>query len=300
MKKKVFTGLQLLLLTLIYVIVVSLVSGVLITTGFDFPEMQVDQSLSFLQLIFAGLISSLLVVFLAGKYHKLTRRAFFLIIFLILFLSNLSVSIEGNIFTPDLITNSILLSLGIQQFSIGLLFALFATLLNRKKLLASKESSESTDSQKLSFIAKLFLGSIIYMLMYYIWGRINYSLFTKPYYDMGVSGLDVPSTGILLKYIFIRGILITLSIVPFIKYALPENKLKMYETGMILFLFGGLIPLTLTLGIFPIELVLFSLGEIFLQNFLTGIIIYKIIFELKNIKFYLPEKKAISINIDEQ
>ena len=115
------------------------------------------------------------------------------------------------------------------------------------------------------------------MILYYVWGRINYALFTKPYYDMGVSGLDVPSTGMLLKYIFIRGILITLSIVPFIKYALPENRLKMIETGLILFLFGGFIPLTLTLGIFPMELALFSLVEIFLQNFLTGIILYKIV-----------------------
>lgn len=266
-----------LLLTLIYVIVVSVVSGALITMGFDFPEMVVEQSVSFMQLIIAGFISSLLVVFLARKYTNLKFKNFFFIIFFILFLSNFSVAIEGNIFTPDLITNSVLLTLGIQQFSIGFLFAAMATLLNKKKLLSSKESIENADSQKLSFVLKLFLGSIIYMILYYGWGRINYSLFTKPYYDIGVSGLDVPATGILLKYIFIRGILITLSIVPFIKYALPENKLKMIETGLILFLFGGLIPLTLTLGIFPMELVLFSLVEIFLQNFLAGIIIYKMV-----------------------
>ncbi|MCF8381461.1 MAG: hypothetical protein K9H49_17945 [Bacteroidales bacterium] len=277
MKKSVMSVFQVLVLTLIYVIAVSLVSGVLISTGFEFPEMEMDQSRSFMQLIFAGLISSLLVVFLARKYHKLKSRTFFFIIFFILFLSNFSVSIEGNIFTPGLITNSVLLTLGIQQFSIALLFAFFASLLNRKKLFSSKETDDRNDSHKLSFVFKLVLGSIVYMAMYYIWGRINYSLFTKPYYELGISGLDVPSTGILIKYIFIRGILITLSIVPFIKYALPENRFKMYETGLILFLFGGLIPLTLTLGIFPMELVLYSLVEIFLQNFITGIIIYKIV-----------------------
>ena len=118
MKKNVITAFQVILLTLIYLILVSLVSGALITMGFDFPEMMAEQSFSFVQLIIAGFISSLLAVFLAGKYRNLTFMSFFLIIFFIFFLSNFSVAIEGNIFTPGLITNSVLLTLGIHQFSL--------------------------------------------------------------------------------------------------------------------------------------------------------------------------------------
>ncbi len=277
MKKIVMPFIKILLLTIIYVIVVSVISGILITVGFAFPEINVDQSTSFLQLIFVGFISSFFIVYLAQKYKQLKKWTFFMIVFFILFLSNISVAIEGKIFTPELITNNVFITLFIQQIAIGLFFAFIATLMNRKKFIASDEIYKSSKSFNFSFILKILLSSFIYMTMYYVWGWINYNLFTKPFYEMGISGLDVPSTSTILKSIFIRGILITISIVPFLKFAQPDNNRKMYETGMILFLFGGLIPLSLTLAIFPLDFVLFSLAEIFLQNFLTGIIIYKIL-----------------------
>ena len=276
MKIHVMSLIQLILLTTIYVIVVSVVTGILITTGFDFPEMNVARSVSFMQLIFAGLISSFLVVYIVCRYKQLKKLNFFLIVFFILFLSNFSVTVEGNIFTPDLITNSVLFSLFIQQILIGLIFSSVATIMNRKRLTGTSEPFLSSKLFGSAFTLKLAAGSLTYMLMYYVWGRINYSLFTKPFYDMGISGLDVPSSFTLIKYIFVRGILITLSIVPFLKFAQPDNARKIYETGIILFLFGGVIPLSLTLGIFPLDFALYSLAEIFLQNFLAGIIIYLI------------------------
>jgi len=276
MKKNVMSLIQVIILTTIYVIVVSIVTGILFTTGFDFPEMMVAKSVSFLQLIFAGLISSFLVVYVSNRYKQLKKLNFFLIVFCILFLSNFSVAIEGIIFTPELITNSVLLSLFIQQILIGLIFSSIATIMNMRRLIGADEPGLNSKSLDFTFILKIAAGSLTYMLMYYVWGRVNYSLFTKPFYDMGISGLNVPSTFTLIKYIFVRGILITLSIVPFLKFAQPDNPRKKYETGIILFMFGGVIPLSLTLGIFPLDFALYSLAEIFLQNFLAGIIIYKI------------------------
>jgi hypothetical protein len=50
----------------------------------------------------------------------------------------------------------------------------------------------------------------------------------------------------------------------------------MYEVGTILFVFGGLLPLSFFVSVFPLDFIAYSLVEILLQNFLTGMIIYRI------------------------
>ena len=105
---------------------------------------------------------------------------------------------------------------------------------------------------------------------------MNYNLFTKSFYESGVSGLHIPEGAVLIKIILFRGVLITLSVVPFLLNALPDNKRKIFETGSILFLFGGIIPMIYTIGMLPEALIWYSLIEIFLQNFISGMLIYKI------------------------
>jgi hypothetical protein len=278
MKKLIFNILKILLLTIIYALTVTLISGTMISIGFDFPEMEIDEGSSFMQLLFVGFLSSLFIIYLSLRYIQLSKLHFFSIVFSILFLSNISVAIEGTLFTPELITKSVFLTLCIQQLVICLLYSFISLLMIKRKDSIDQESfihrERITNISKL--IPKLVLGGFIYMIMYYSWGWLNYNLFTKPFYDSGVGGLDIPSTFKLIESILFRGILITLSIVPFLLFAQPNSRNKMYEVGTILFVFGGLLPLSFFVSVFPMDFIAYSLVEILLQNFLTGMIIYRI------------------------
>jgi hypothetical protein len=262
-----------LILVVAYIIEMMLLSGILIAIGLHFPELKVSQQVSFIQLILSGLIGSAFAQYLITKY-RMSRLSVFLILSFILFFSNISVAIEGSLFTPDYITGGVLLSLFVQQLLISIAFSLTAVLLFRKKLSAS--TAEPGANIHKSLAVKILVGAAVYMISYYVWGWLNYNLFTKSFYESGVSGLHIPEGAVLLKIILFRGVLITLSVVPFLLKAMPDNKLKIFETGSILFLFGGIIPMIYTIGMLPEALIWYSLIEIFLQNFISGVLIYKI------------------------
>jgi hypothetical protein len=262
-----------LILVVAYIIEVMLLSGILIAIGLHFPELKVSQQVSFIQLILSGLIGSAFVLYLSKKY-SLRSWSVFLILSFILFFSNISVAIEGALFTPDYVTGSVLVSLFVQQLLISSVFSLTAVILFRKKLSAS--TAESVANINKSLAVKILVGAAVYMISYYVWGWLNYNVFTKSFYESGVSGLHIPQGAVLIKIILFRGVLITLSVVPFLLLALPDNKRKLFETGSILFLFGGIIPMIYTIGMLPETLIWYSLGEIFLQNFISGVLIYKI------------------------
>ncbi len=278
MKNTLKISAKTILLAIFYALLVVMISGVLISLGLEFPEMGTDEFISFLQLLFAGVISAILVVYISLRYFRMEKWHFVLTVFSILFLSNISVAIEGRLFNPSLITNSVFWTICIQQFTAILLFSygcLIVVKRDRKKTDGSI-IHKNNDHNFFNLALKLVLGGMIYMVMYYLWGWINYNTFTKPFYDLGISGLEVPSTFVLLKSIFFRGVLITLSIAPFLIFAKPDSKIKMYEVGIILFIFGGLLPLSLMISTFPLNFIGYSLIEILLQKFLTGIFIYKI------------------------
>ena len=274
MKKKILLSfLKLIVLISAYMIEVMLISGILIALGLHFPELKVSQQVSFIQLILSGLIGSVFAVYLVSKY-SMSRLAVFLVMSFILFFSNISVAIEGSIFTPDYVTSSVLLSLFVQQLFIAIAFSLTIILLFRKKLIES--SAEPVTNIHKSLAVKTLVGAAVYMISYYVWGWLNYNLFTHSFYESGVSGLHIPEGAVLIKIILFRGVLVTLSVVPFLLKATPDNKRKLFETGSILFLFGGIIPMIYTIGMLPGALIWYSLIEIFLQNFISGMLIYKI------------------------
>ena len=274
MKKKILLSfLKLIVLISAYMIEVMLISGILIALGLHFPELKVSQQVSFIQLILSGLIGSVFAVYLVSKY-SMSRLAVFLVMSFILFFSNISVAIEGSIFTPDYVTSSVLLSLFVQQLFIAIAFSFTIILLFRKKLIES--SAELVTNIHKSLAVKTLVGAAVYMISYYVWGWLNYNLFTHSFYESGVSGLHIPEGAVLIKIILFRGVFVTLSVVPFLLKATPDNKRKLFETGSILFLFGGIIPMIYTIGMLPGALIWYSLIEIFLQNFISGILIYKI------------------------
>jgi len=273
MKKILLLSLKSLSLVIAYLLEVMLISGILIALGLHFPELKVSQQVSFIQLILSGFIGSVFALYLVSKYN-MSRLSVFLIISFILFFSNISVAIEGSIFTPDYITGSVLMSLFVQQLLISSLFSLTVVLLFRKQLSAATTEAVANADKLLAI--KILVGAAVYMVSYYVWGWLNYNLFTHSFYESGISGLHIPEGAVLIKIILFRGVLITLSVVPFLLKAMPDNKRKIFETGSILFLFGGIIPMIYTIGMLPEALIWYSLVEIFLQNFISGMLMYKI------------------------
>jgi hypothetical protein len=262
-----------LILVVAYIIEMMLISGILIAIGLHFPELKVSQEVSFIQLTLSALIGSVFTLYLVKKY-SMSRMSVFLILAFILFFSNISVAIEGAIFTPDYITGSVLVSLFVQQLLISIVFSLTGVLLFRKRLSAS--TAEQGANINKSLLVKILVGAAVYMISYYVWGWLNYNLFTHSFYESGVNGLHIPEGAVLIKIIIFRGVLITLSVVPFLLKAMPDSKRKIFETGSILFLFGGIIPMIYTIGMLPEALIWYSLIEIFLQNFISGLLIYKV------------------------
>lgn len=278
MQKILKISVKIALLGSLYSVLIMMISGILISFGLEFPDMGIDEMDSLLQLLFAGMISSILATYISFRYFQLKKWHFVLIVFSILFLSNISVAIEGKLFTPDLITDSVFWTIFIQQFTVILLFSYgcLPVIKRDSKKVKSSFIHKNNDHTVLNLGLKLVLGGMFYMAMYYLWGWVNYNAFTRPFYELSISGLEVPPTLVLLKSIFVRGVLITLSIAPFLVFAKPDTKTKMYEVGAILFIFGGLLPLSLMISTFPLNFIGYSLLEILLQNFLTGIFIYKI------------------------
>ncbi len=109
------------------------------------------------------------------------------------------------------------------------------------------------------------------MVFYWIFGAINFALVTRPYYEAQGLPLAVPEPQITLIAELIRGLLIALSILPFILTApLPWRRLMVWS-GMLLFIIGGIVPLTWQAGSLPLPLLVASGVEIFCQNFATGL-----------------------------
>ncbi|MEJ2754049.1 MAG: hypothetical protein P8169_15445, partial [Chloroflexota bacterium] len=96
------------------------------------------------------------------------------------------------------------------------------------------------------------------------------ALVTRPYYEALGSPLAVPDPQTVLRAEMIRAVLIVLSVVPFLLTArMPLRRLAVWS-GLLLFVIGGIVPLTWQAGSLAPQLLLASAVEIFFQNFTTG------------------------------
>jgi hypothetical protein len=113
---------------------------------------------------------------------------------------------------------------------------------------------------------------VTYLAAYWLFGAINFALVTRPYYEAQGSPLDVPDPQITLQAELIRAVLIVLSLLPFLLTAqMPVGRLALWG-GLLLFIVGGIVPLTWQAGSLPLPLLLASGVEIFFQNFTTGVV----------------------------
>ncbi|WP_458205753.1 hypothetical protein [Haladaptatus sp. NG-SE-30] len=96
---------------------------------------------------------------------------------------------------------------------------------------------------------------------------------TKPYYDAQMGGITTPDTSVILVLELVRGLLIALSVVPFVRSVRATRRERAVVAGLVLFVFSGLVPLLFQLETLPAFLLFASGYEILLQVGPTGVVV---------------------------
>ena len=215
-----------------------------------------------------GLILGLLALSMSANWsrHMLVWGS-------IIFFNIASLAIEGRIFAPNLLKGSLIVLL-IQQ----LVVALATTWVIVKLFAPIVDTAPSTPIQRswFSWLGRFVLSAMSYVFFYYFFGAINYLLVTGPYYKAHAGGLTVPAQSIIIQAELIRAVLIVFSVLPFLLNFPVNRKGKMWRTGLILFVVGGVTPLFVQVGSLPSVVLASSSVEIFCQNFFTGVVVARL------------------------
>jgi len=185
----------------------------------------------------------------------------------VIFFNLISVAFEGRFFAPELAGNSLQGSI-LRQLLAGVVTGWLITI-----LFAPKQTAVTVSVPQRSLFSwawRFLISAISYLVFYFIFGAINYTLVTKPYYETNVSGLTVPPAGTVLMVELLRGPLIVLSVLPFLLSQRMNKQQAVMFTGLVIFSIGGLVPLVMRVDTLPLILLAASAVEIFFQNFSTG------------------------------
>jgi hypothetical protein len=221
------------------------------------------------------LIASLLLGILLGPLASrltMTRLQHFVLWGSLIFFNLGSVAIEGAYFVPELVRVPIPVLFAQQALAstgaalvIAWLFASVGT------PIASWRDGLRTRTWS-SWLWRFLASSFSYLMFYFVFGALNYSLVTRPYYESHAGGLTVPDPQLVFLAELVRAPLIVLSILFFLLSVRGTKRELMVKTGWLLFAIGGIVPLVLQMSSLPFLLLAASAVEIFLQNFLTGVV----------------------------
>jgi hypothetical protein len=219
----------------------------------------------FISSILLGVILGLLAASLT-----LTRLQHFILWGSLIFFNLGSVAIEGAYFVPELVTVPLPV-LFAQQLLASAGAALVIVLLFAA---VGKPAVSWADALRTrpwhSWLWRFVVSAFSYLVFYFVFGALNYSLVTAPYYETHAGGLTVPAPTVVLMAELVRAPLIVLSILFFLLSVRGTKRQLMVRAGWLLFAIGGIVPLVLQVSSLPLLLLAASGVEIFLQNFLTG------------------------------
>lgn len=177
-----------------------------------------------------------------------------------------AVIIEGHFFAPDMVGSlgpSLAQQVAPCLVSAWLVYRLFARAATTPAQPVARRAWHS-------WLWRLGLSAATYFAAYWLFGALNYALITGPYYEAQGTPLAVPDPRTVLVVEALRAVLIVLALLPFLLTAqMPVRRLALWS-GMLLFIVGGIVPLTWQAGTLPLPLLAASAVEIFLQNFTTG------------------------------
>ncbi len=202
---------------------------------------------------------------------SLARWQHFILWWSVIFFNMGSVAIEGKYFVPDLVPLP-LSTLFAQQLFASASAALVITLTCAKKGQQVSWLAALQARPWLSWMWRFLLSAFSYLTFYFIFGSLNYSWVTRPYYESHAGGLTAPAPQVVLLAELVRAPLIVLSILLFLLSERGTKRELMRKAGWVLFAVGGIVPIIIQMGSLPFFLLTASTVEILCQNFLTGVV----------------------------
>lgn len=255
---------------LAYVIATLVVTGFISMLGVKFPKTNESTEYLIIIIFLTGILIGL-TLGLISKLIKTSRKNHIFSIACIIFFNMVSVIIEGEFFAPGLLSKEVVIGLVFEELFVAVIIGIvISKLFLSSKAIKINNLYSRVPWGKLSL--RFILSSISYLVFYYIFGTINYSLITKIYYSTHNFGLNIPAPKTVFLVELIRSPLIIISILPLIITLDVSKKLRAILSGTVLFIIGGIIPLLQQLNSLPLFLLMASSVEIFFQNFLTGIV----------------------------
>jgi hypothetical protein len=186
------------------------------------------------------------------------------------FVRAFGLGIEGSLFKPTQAVNAIVGAI------VGLLIALLVAWLSARLLMSPRVESALPASGHTfwGWAWRVLVVGLAYFAFYFIFGATNALLYTKSFYENNAQyGLSLPPTGVIFLAQLLRGPLFGLgSLFIVLSAEAPRRRMAVW-LGLLLFVVGGLGPyIETTFRTMPLGFNLATLLEIFLQNFLTGVV----------------------------
>ena len=184
---------------------------------------------------------------------------------------SLGLGIEGSLFKPTQALNAIVGAIA------GCLIALLVAWISVRLLMPSDTLSQHPAARGHGFWGwawRVIVVGLAYFAFYFIFGAANALLYTRSFYENNPQyGLTLPPAATIFIAQLLRGPLFGLgSLVIVLSADAPRLRMAVW-LGLLLFVVGGLGPyLEITFRTMPFGFNLATLAEIFLQNFLTGVV----------------------------
>ena len=187
----------------------------------------------------------------------------------VLFGNLLAVMIEGAAFQP--------VAQGPSAFAVGVLLQLLVASLvglATAVLVRTPDGSEARETVRArraaAWLVRWVGCVLVYVVLYFVVGAINFTLVTGPYYRSGVAGLVVPAPEVVLIVAITEGALFPIALLPLLSAIRGTRRRRAVVAGLSLVLLGGVAPLIVAPSL-PFVIRISSAVEIALQKFPAGV-----------------------------
>jgi hypothetical protein len=198
------------------------------------------------------------------------RQTIFAAWAVIAFVRAFGLGIEGSLFKPTQAVNAMV------GAAVGLLIAWLVAWLSVRLLMPSRsQTARAASGRSLwGWTWRVIVVGLAYFAFYFIFGAANALLYTKSFYENNAQyGLTLPPAGVIFAAQLLRGPLFGLGSLFIVLAAEAPRRRMAVWLGLLLFVVGGLGPyIETTFRTMPLGFNLATLLEIFLQNFLTGVV----------------------------
>ena len=187
------------------------------------------------------------------------------------FVRSLGLGIEGSLFKPAEATATVAGTLSGTFVSFLVAWFSVALLLPER---TTSPAQAAGQSNWWGWTWRVLLVGLAYFLFYFVFGATNALLYTRSFYENNPKyGLSLPPPATIFLAQLVRGPLFGLGSLFIVRAANMPRRQTGVWLGLLLFVVGGLGPyLETTFCSMPLGFNLATLAELFLQNFLTGLV----------------------------